>query len=160
MASALLLTLLIWLHILAVAVWIGGAFFMIYILSPNLALLQPPDAGKVGGAVGKKFTSIVWSAVVVVALTGLLRMSLSGLLNINILLSTTYGRAMLLKFILFVGMLVAGDMIGKTEKELATATSPEEAMKSKKKMAMFGKIVIALGIIVTFLGVGLNYGAF
>ncbi len=160
MASALLLTLLIGLHIVAVSVWIGGAFFMIYILSPNLALLQPPDAGKVGGAVGKKFTSIVWGAVVVAAVTGLLRMSLSGLLNINILLGTTYGRAILLKLVLFTGMIIAGGMIGKTEKELASATSPEEAMVSKKKMAMLGKIVIALGIIVTFLGVGLNYGAF
>ncbi|MFQ5975071.1 MAG: CopD family protein [Candidatus Hydrothermarchaeales archaeon] len=160
MVASILTVLLIWLHIVAVAVWIGGAVFMIYIFSPNLALLQPPDAGKVGGAVGKKFTSVVWGAVAVTAITGLLRMYSAGLLDVNRLTGTSYGITLLLKIILFVVMLGLGGMIGKTEKVLATATSPAEAVAAQKKMALLGKLVIGLGIVLIFVGIGLNYGIF
>lgn len=160
MVASILTVLLIFIHIVAIAVWIGGAIFMVFIVAPNLSVVSPPEAGKISQAIGEKFASIVMWAIALVALTGVLRMYTSGLLNITILTGTTYGKALLLKLLLFIVMLIVGSSITKTMKGLGPASSPEEAVAGKNKITQLSQLNIALGVLLIFLGVGLRYGIF
>jgi len=160
MVASILTVLLIVIHIVAVAVWIGGAIFMVFIVTPNLSVLSPPEAGKISRAIGEKFASIVMWAIALVALTGVLRMYTSGLLNITILTGSTYGKALLLKLLLFVIMLIVGSLITKTMDGLGPASSPEEVASGKNKITQLSQLNIVLGIILILLGVGLSYGVF
>jgi uncharacterized membrane protein len=72
--SNLLLVLINWIHIVGVVVWGGGAIFLTFILTPNLSRLPPKDAGALSMEVSKQFTKIGWLSIIVIGLTGLLRM--------------------------------------------------------------------------------------
>lgn len=65
-------TLIDWLHIMATIVWIGGMITNMFILRPVLAsTLDPAQAGKVMGQLMKRFRIIVYSAIVVLGVTGI-----------------------------------------------------------------------------------------
>ena len=101
-------------HIISVMVWIGGGIYFLRIVQPSLAALPPDQAGKLTGAILKKFTPIAWGLIIVIGVGGLLRAFLFGLLDQTILMSTTYGNLLLLKMALYVVMVVVGITITRT----------------------------------------------
>lgn len=155
----ILMVLINWIHILGFVVWLGGAIFFSLILVPNLSSLAPPEAGKLMGAVEKQFTPIAWLSLGTLAITGLLRMFLTGTLNTGYLFGST-GKTMLLKLLVFAAIVVVGYMITTTAKKLGSASGPEEAMGLQKQLGKLSKTNIALGVIVILLAVALNYGGF
>lgn len=58
------------LHILFVALWVGGMGFAILALRPALAVLEPPQRVALMGRVHKRFFLIVWHAMPITLLTG------------------------------------------------------------------------------------------
>ncbi len=156
----ILMVLITWIHIFAFAVWLGGAIFFSLILAPNVTSLPPPDAGKLMGAVEKKFTPIAWTAIVAIALTGLIRMISSGTLSVAFLTGTSYGFTLLVKILIFGAIVVVGYMITSTSKKLGSASSPEEAMGYQMQIAKLSKTNIAMGIIVVLLAASLRFGGF
>ncbi len=160
MVSNILLILVNWIHIVAVVIWGGGAIFMTFIVSPNLARLPPKDAGPLGGAMSKQFTKVAWTMVFFIALTGLLRMYYKNFLNLNLLLTSPYGQILTVKLLIFLVMVVLGTQILTTGMKLQSASGPEEAMALQGRIALISKTMITLGIIVIFLAVGLRHGGF
>jgi uncharacterized membrane protein len=57
-------------HLLAMAAWVGGMAYTLLVLRPSLAVLDPSARRALHGATGKKFFLIVWHAMPLMLLTG------------------------------------------------------------------------------------------
>jgi uncharacterized membrane protein len=57
-------------HLLAMAAWVGGMAYTLLVLRPSLAVLDPTARRALHGATGKKFLLIVWHAMPLMLLTG------------------------------------------------------------------------------------------
>lgn len=62
------------LHILAAAVLVGGAFFNYFLVRPALRLIPPAHAVVIGQRVGNYFTYLGWVTLIVLGITGGLRL--------------------------------------------------------------------------------------
>ncbi len=145
-------------HLLATATWIGGMIFMKAILLPSLAVLEPPQRGRLMGAVARRFTVLAWTSVVLLAATGFLKAP-DGLLGDT---TTDVGVLLTVKLALFAGMVVVGLAItfGVAPKLVALAPTPGAApspafLKAQKALdglsavnALFGLAI--LGIVSAF----------
>ena len=66
-----MMSVLIWLHLLAAVSWIGGTIFLSLVLAPSYrSLASKPDAGVLFRTTAKQFRLVVWGAVAVLLLTG------------------------------------------------------------------------------------------
>lgn len=73
MVMPVLDTLVLWLHIVAAAVWVGGIVFLGLVMQPvakNL-ISDPIERSRFLGKVGTRFNTIGWGSLVILALTGL-----------------------------------------------------------------------------------------
>jgi uncharacterized membrane protein len=143
-------------HLLATVAWIGGMIFMKAILVPSLAVLEPPQRGRLMGSIAKRFTALAWSSVVILALTGFAKAP-EGLLGDT---TTDVGVLLTVKLALFAGMVVVGLVItfGVAPKlgGLAPGAAPTPAfLKAQKALdalsavnALFGLAI--LGIVSAF----------
>ena len=66
-----MMSILIWLHLLAAVSWVGGTIFLSLVLAPSYrALASKPDVGVLFRTSAKRFRLVVWGAVAVLLLTG------------------------------------------------------------------------------------------
>ena len=64
--------LLRWLHVLAVAVWLGGMLFIAFVVVPvTRGLPDPALRGRLVREMGRRFRTVAWAAVAVLIATGL-----------------------------------------------------------------------------------------
>ena len=100
-----------WLHIVAAVVAIGGTVFFLYYLRPQaLALLEPPQAMQLMGAIGMRFRWAAWAALILFVVTGLyLAVEFRGITSVDALFDSSFGRTLLVKsalaLVLFAGVL-------------------------------------------------------
>lgn len=103
--------LVLWLHIVAAAVWVGGIVFLGAVAQPVLKELipDPVERSKFAGKIGRRFNAVGWTSIVLLVLTGLynlVRIS-GGIGNMpQVLFSFNYGRILNAKLALVVGMIV------------------------------------------------------
>ncbi|MEO6060746.1 MAG: CopD family protein [Thermoflexales bacterium] len=93
------------LHFSAAAVWLGGVARLGLILTPA-AGRGPELIGGVGAAI-KRYSPMAMACVLVLALTGLAQANLV-IGDLDALLETGYGRTLLLKIVLFAGLIGLG----------------------------------------------------
>ncbi len=113
------------LHLLASVAWIGGIIYTVHILMPSLASIDPPQRGPLQNAVAKRFTILSWSSVIVLAITGLLKMSWDHFFDFSIL----YTAVLNIKMLIFLVMVIIGFYITKVlgPKLASLAPKPAEA---------------------------------
>jgi copper transport protein len=100
-SQALLATALDWLHLLAMAVWLGGLPALVWLLWPGRA-----QRG-LASVLVPRFSIVALPCVAILALTGLYS-AWAHVLTIEALTTTTHGRALSLKLGLFAVLLVVG----------------------------------------------------
>jgi copper transport protein len=93
------------LHVLAVSVWLGGLAALLFVLPAATRALEPPDRSRLLAANLARFSPIALLCVAVILLTGL-GQAYAYVRDLDNLLETAYGRAVLIKFLLLVGLLV------------------------------------------------------
>ncbi|HEV2726972.1 MAG TPA: CopD family protein, partial [Solirubrobacterales bacterium] len=93
------------LHVLAVSIWLGGLAALLFVLPAATRELKPPDRSRLLAASLARFSPIALLCVAVILLTGL-GQAYAYVRDLDNLLDTAYGRAVLIKFILLVGLLV------------------------------------------------------
>ena len=64
------LSILLALHLLGAAAWVGGMAFALLVLRPALGVLDPPQRLALHGAVFPRFFRLIWHAMPLVLLTG------------------------------------------------------------------------------------------
>jgi uncharacterized membrane protein len=151
MASNILIVLLGWIHIITV----------VFVLTPAMAKRLPPkESASLGEEVSKQFTKIGYTSIVLIALTGILRMFVTNTLNLPVLLNTSWGQTLLLKVLVFLVMIVLVTQITSTGLKLGKASGPEEAAQLQKRIGTLSKTTIYLGIIAILLAVAMRHGGF
>jgi uncharacterized membrane protein len=148
----IVLIVLDYVHILSVMVWIGGGIYFLRIVQPSLTALPPDQAGRLTGAILKKFTPIAWGLIIVLGVGGLLRAFLYGLLDQTVLMNTIYGNLLLLKMALYVVMVLVGIIITRTSASIPTL-QPQEIPRTQSRLKTLAQTNIVLGLITILISV-------
>jgi len=93
------------LHVVAMAVWVGGLASLLLILPAATRVLGAPERGRLLAATLARFSPLALACVAVILLTGL-GQAYAYVRDLDNLLDTPYGRAVLIKFVLLAGLLI------------------------------------------------------
>ncbi|HKO39476.1 MAG TPA: CopD family protein, partial [Solirubrobacterales bacterium] len=93
------------LHVLAVSVWLGGLAALLFVLPAATRILEPADRSRLLAANLARFSPIALACVAAILLTGL-GQAYAYVRDLDNLLHTAYGRAVLIKFLLLAATLV------------------------------------------------------
>jgi len=94
-------------HVIAISAWIGGLAMLLFVLPRATRLLELPDRARLLAAVLSRFSTIAGACVAVVLLTGIIQ-SFVYVRNLDNLIHTDFGRIVLAKILLFVGLMALG----------------------------------------------------
>ena len=153
--AELLLIITAWIHVLFAIAVIGGGFFNLYVLGPQLKLLQPSDAAKITMAVGKSFIVLVWTSIAGLFVTGIIRSAYVGFSK-AFGFGDSYGITMNIKLILFAVIIINAFLITKTARKIQS-TPPQERQPLGKKIRTLSTANAPLGIAIVLLAVILRY---
>ena len=156
------LAIIDWLHLMAMTVWIGGIVFYVLVLMPSLQTLEPSQAGKMIGAIAKRYAPITYVAIVVLIVTGILIARARGVLGIK--LGSTYGVVLFVKHLLTVLMIVNGFVVSAVvgpklkppapkpgeQPTGAPPTPSPQVVKLRKIAGLLGYLQLVLGVLVLF----------
>ncbi len=141
-------------HLLFTVLWIGGMLYMPLVLMPAMAAIDPPQRGRLMGAVAKRFSMIAWISVVVLLVTGFLKTPSSILFDS----SSDYGRILLIKHIVIGLMIIVGLLITFTvaPKLIQLVPKPGEAphpafLRAQARVKVLSSTNLVLGLVVLFL---------
>jgi uncharacterized membrane protein len=169
MTQTTIYALIVFLHDLFTAIWIGGLFFLVAIYFPVVRAMQEstPALKRVGIAVQNRLRVFVYVSIIGLFITGILlgrqNGSSGGLINF----STPYNTVLSIKHLVIFAMIVIGGVrstkIHRDYIKLFSSASPKMnegslegekkmmKMKAEKKSALFVLINLMLGILVLLL---------
>ncbi|MCK9518472.1 MAG: CopD family protein [Dehalococcoidia bacterium] len=115
----------VWLHVMygflhdvGIAVYIGGAISMEFVLGPAQASIPPAQAQVMGQKTADRFLWFVWGSLTLIIVTGILRLEKIGhmdwaypFFNDTMKLSSDYGRTVWTMFLLWSVLVVNGLII-------------------------------------------------
>ncbi len=93
------------LHVVAMSIWVGGLASLVLILPAATRELEAPDRSRLIAAVLARFSPVALLCVAAILLTGL-GQAYAYVRDLDNLIDTAYGRAVLIKFVLLVGALI------------------------------------------------------
>jgi copper transport protein len=93
------------LHVLAMAVWVGGLASLVLVLPAATRALEVGDRGRLIAAVLARFSPLALACVAAILLTGV-GQTYAYVRDLDNLFDSAYGRAVLVKFLLLVGALI------------------------------------------------------
>lgn len=138
-------------HILATAIWIGGAFFIHFLLQPAMKEIDPQHSGKLMGIISKRFSITAWICIILLVITGLIKTPSAMLFNTD----SNFGIYLLVKHILIllvitVGLIIAFYVVPRLRKnapKLGEAPS-NEFLANQKRLGLLAQINLILGILI------------
>ena len=154
----LFMILLNFIHDLGITIWLGGAIFFVTILLPGLNTLPKeamPYVGALNKSITKRWLPLVWSAIVLIILSGLLRAYYFGYLSPDIMFETSTGNHVLSKMILSLIMIILGLAQTNIGLKLSKGATPEYIAKIQKPMKILAYLIIILAVITLALGASL-----
>jgi uncharacterized membrane protein len=150
------MTLVIWLHITAAVVWLGGKIFTSLTLNPVLRMKATPEQRlELLASLGKRFKYLSWGSLAVLIITGVINVSqrVSGL---DELLGSRFGTTLFAKVLIVVIMITvsAGHSLFLTPRLRGKAPESDGDFKRTKKMVvLIARGNILLGVLVLLLAV-------
>lgn len=156
-AKLVLLSVLNWLHLVAVVVWIGGMVTNYLTLLPSAReSLEPPVMGRLMGSMMRRSRRLVYASIIVLLVVGVIMMLLNkeylGLLDFG-----SFWSAVLLIKHIFIGILVIvviyvfEVLAPKVGRVAAKGPSPELAQlqKLQQRVGIAGLIVASIVLLLT-----------
>lgn len=158
-------------HDLSIAVYVGGAVAMEFVLAPAQASIPPAQAQIMGEKTSNRFLILVWSSLALILITGLLRLQMNGMLNADGLsMADSYGRTLWAMLFFWLVLAINGGLItfvfrptlqGKL-KAGSNQAGANQARDAKMKAATWIQHItradLVIAIIVTLLGASLSGG--
>jgi len=137
-------------HVIAVSVWIGGLAMLLFVLPRATRLLRLPDRSRLLAAVLVRFSTIAGVCVAVVLLSGIVQ-SFVYVRSVDHLLHTDYGRMVLAKIVLFVGLMGLGAYnrqlsVPRLTRITAAGGSPGRAGVLLRR-ALRGEVLLAVAVL-------------
>ncbi len=136
-------------HLLAAAMWIGGAIFTKIVLAPALSKIDQQQSGIVQGIVAKRFSIVAWTCIVLLIITGLLKTPAAMLFDV----SSETGIFLTIKIISVIGVLIVGLTIGLKVVPAMRKNMPKPGEKPTAEFVKYSGQLDRLALINTILGV-------
>jgi len=145
----------VWLHLLAVVVWLGGLLFQSHVLFPQW---RKTGGSPLAAATLRRFRPVAWSAVILLVLTGFY--NLTRLPSLPLLLQTGAGALLALKVVLLlIALPLAAHRDFKQGSRLARALeSGEDPVALLKSVLWLDRVVLLLGVVAIYLGLAASRG--
>ncbi len=150
----------VFVHVICAAFWIGGMLFIPLVLVPGIK--QQPNRVLLLHKTGIKFRFYGWLAVTILIISGVLNFHFRGLpFTIAFFTSTSYGKLLSIKLVLFVVMLLVS---GIHDFYFGMKSIDEMQQTSGNRLKMLarwtGILNLLLALIIAFLGVSISRGGF
>ena len=156
----------LWLHLIAVAVWIGGMAFFLFVFGPAVRGLRPADAIRALNHGRQSLQTLSWIAIHLLFLTGVLNFFFRAMAG-GVHLGSGYYTILTLKLLLFLAMAFHHSLqTFKYAPRIASRTAqvsnridswPEPLLENWRKWFTLLKINATLGPIALLLGLGLSW---
>lgn len=155
-----------WLHVISLALWIGGIVFFLFVFGPAVHALRPGSGIQVLDRGRKSLQTLSWIAIGLLLITGSLNFVLRGA-GSQWHLGSAYYSILAIKLFLFLAMLLHQSFQTFKYAPAITALSarsepgiqswPEPLLAHWKKWFLLLKINATLGPVVLLLGLGLRW---
>ena len=157
--------LIMWGHLVAASIWVGGSIFIGIVLAPLLKTISDSVEGRLSIMirVGRKFNKIGIPSLIILIASGIYN-SVGFVSKPEMILSTNYGLVLLIKVILVIALiitfvihvrLIRSEIERKIEsKEL----SAELLQKVRSKIIMLGRITVLVSVAILLMAALLHSG--
>jgi uncharacterized membrane protein len=151
-----------WLHVLAVAVWIGPQFFLFLAAVPAVRLIDDvPLRAQVMRKITTRFGWMAWAAIGVIVLTGISNLFQVGndadLWDTGLRWFSVFSTKMLLVGTMVMLTAVHTFLIGPRQLDLMErGETGEDALRLRRASIAVSGLVLLLSVVVVFLGALLN----
>lgn len=157
--------LIMWAHLVAASIWVGGSIFIGIVFAPLLKTMSDTVEGRLSIMirVGRKFNKIAIPSLIILIITGIYNSS-NLLVNPSLILSTTYGQILLIKVILVIILLVTFAIHVRLirveiEKKIESKQFSEELVqKIRSKIIALGRITVIVSIAILLMAALLHSG--
>ena len=156
---------IMWIHLISAAIWVGGSLFIGVVFSPLLKTMfdSVEERLQVMIKVGKRFNKIAVPSLIILIGTGLYNSHML-LSKPDLLMATSYGNFLVIKIILVIALIVTYvihvRVIRKDieDKIMSKQISPSQILKLRKKIIILGEITVVLSIAILFFASLLDAG--
>ncbi len=157
--------IIMWIHLLAAAIWVGGSLFIGIVFSPLLKTMYGSieERLQIMIKVGKRFNKIAVPSLIILMVTGLYNSHVL-LSKPDLLMATSYGHFLIIKIILVIALIITYvihvRVIRKDveEKIMSKQMSTQQIQKLRKKIIILGEITVILSIAILFFASLLDAG--
>ena len=157
--------LIMWAHLIAASIWVGGSIFIGIVLAPLLKTFSDSIEGRLAIMirVGRKFNKIGVPSLIILIATGIYN-SLGFIVKPSLILSTSYGIILLVKIILVIILLITFAIhvrLIRTEVERKIESkqlSGEFLQKLRSKIIMLGRLTVILSLAILLMASLLHSG--
>ncbi|NDJ55403.1 MAG: hypothetical protein GYB68_20210 [Chloroflexi bacterium] len=151
---------LYWTHLLATIVWIGGLATLVLIVWPGLLRLDEGPVSTLLERIEQRFRPLANLSLAVLLVTGMLQMTANANYAGLLLVTNDWSIAMLLKHIVFGGMVIVtlviqlGVLPNLARARLQIKANPEagqaEEQRQRSRLRQLTTLNLALGVLVLF----------
>ncbi len=157
--------LIMWVHLVAASIWVGGSIFIGIVLAPLLKTFSDSIEGRLSIMirVGRKFNKIAIPSLIALIVTGIYNSS-NLLSKPSLILSTTYGEILVVKVILVIILLITFAIHvrlirSEVEKKIESGQISEERLqKIRSKIITLGRITVIVSIAILLMAALLHSG--
>lgn len=157
--------LIMWAHLIAASIWVGGSIFIGIVLAPLLKTISDSIEGRLSIMirVGRKFNKIGIPSLIVLIVTGIYN-STGFIVNPSMILSTSYGVVLLIKITLVILLIITFAVhvrLIRTEVERKIESkqlSGEFLQKLRSKIIMLGRLTVILSLAILLMAALLHSG--
>ena len=155
--------LVVWLHLVAASIWVGGSIFLGVILSPMLKTITRTVEERIVILikVGRRFNYIALPSLVVLVVTGIYN---SKAFIFDALYQTNYGIILMVKIVAVVATFIAyllhiRIMNTETEKNIIAGNASTTYVHTiRSKIIFLGRVIVVLSILILLLAAFLDVG--
>ena len=157
--------LIMWAHLIAASIWVGGSIFIGIVLAPLLKTISDSIEGRLSIMirVGRKFNKIGIPSLIVLIATGIYN-SVGFIVNPSLILSTSYGIVLLIKIILVILLIITFAVhvrlirIEVEQKIESKQLAGEFLQKLRSKIIMLGRLTVILSLAILLMASLLHSG--
>ena len=157
--------IILWIHLLSAAIWVGGSLFIGIVFSPLLKTMfgSVEERIQIMIKVGKRFNKIAVPSLIILMGTGLYNSHML-LSKPDLLMATSYGTFLIIKIILVIALIITYvihvRVIRKDveDKIMSKQMSPHQIQKLRKKIIILGEITVVLSVAILFFASLLDAG--
>ena len=157
--------LIMWAHLIAASIWVGGSIFIGIVLAPLLKTISDSIEGRLSIMirVGRKFNKIGVPSLIVLIVTGVYN-SVGFIVKPSLILSTSYGIVLLIKIILVIILIITFAIHvrlirSEIERKIESKQlSGEFLQKLRSKIIMLGRLTVILSLAILLMAALLHSG--